>query len=192
MGVTYRVVGFRTGVQSFIRARLGFLGECLDCYVPTPLNMSADWLGHCWLPPGAMCFCLDHQFVFLDLGLLEGSFFFLVFWGAFGWSHFGMFSSRGDHKFPFLLSFLSFFCSFLWACWASGGVLRYSGISESSHTTTNRYKHELYCMCVLSCTYFTFHNVICLIIQVLSLHGSIISNMHTSCYVFHYYHVLTF
>ena len=47
MGVTYRVVGFRTGVQSFIRARLGFLGECLDCYVPTPLNMSADWLGHC-------------------------------------------------------------------------------------------------------------------------------------------------
>jgi len=58
--------------------------------------------------------------------------------------------------------------------------LRYSGIGESCHATTNRYKHKLYCTHVLSCTYSTFCNVIHLIIRVLSSR-SIISN--TCCTV---------
>jgi hypothetical protein len=56
MGVTCRVVGFRTGVQNFVGAGLGFQGSTVTVkcntsayypgQVPTPLNMSADWLGH--------------------------------------------------------------------------------------------------------------------------------------------------
>jgi hypothetical protein len=76
---------------------------------------------------------------------------------------------------PFIFSVFS-----LWECRASGGVLRYSGIGESCHATTNRYKHELYCTRVPSCTYSTFCDVIHLIIWVLSLR-SIISN--TCCTV---------
>ena len=41
--------------------------------------------------------------------------------------------------------------------------LRYSGIGEFCHATTNRYKHKPYCTCILSCTYFTIHYVIHLI-----------------------------
>ena len=134
MGVTCRVVGFRTGVWNFVGAGLGF-----------------------------------------DLGLLNSSFLFGIL-GCFGQSLFGVFSSRGDCCFFSLLSFLFIFLLFLWACRASGGVLRYSGIGESRHATTNRYKHKLYCTCVQSCTYFTFCDVIRLIIRVLSSRGSIISN----------------
>src|SRR5882762_9095588 len=79
----------------------------------------------------------------------------------------------GDHFFSLVIPF---FCSFLWECRASGGVLRYSDIGESRHATTNRYKHEPYCTRVPSCTYSTFCDVIRLIIRVLSSRGSIISN----------------
>jgi hypothetical protein len=57
-------------------------------------------------------------------------------------------------------------------------LLKYSGIGESRHATTNRYKHEPYRTRVPSCTYYTFCDVIRLIIRVLSSRGSIYFNNH--------------
>ena len=38
-----------------------------------------------------------------------------------------------------------------------------SVIGESCHATTNRHKYKPYCMCILSCIYYTIHYVIHLI-----------------------------
>jgi len=53
-------------------------------------------------------------------------------------------------------------------------LLRYSGIGESCHTTIQTHTHTH----VPSCTYFTFRDVIRLIIRVLSSRGSIYSNKY--------------
>jgi hypothetical protein len=95
-------------------------------------------------------FLLDHQFVFLDLGLLEGSFFlyFGVPWLVTPW--YVQFQGVIIFFFPVIL--FIFCVLLLWECRASGGVLKYSGIGETCHATTNRYKHEPYRTRVPSCT----------------------------------------
>jgi len=98
-----------------------------------------------------------------------------VFWRFFGWSFLpwslGMFGSRGwsfySSVIPLFVSFLLFFGSVepqgvCWNIWALVSLVT----PQCKYIQTR----------TPSCIYFTIRNVICLIIRVLSLHGSIISN----------------
>ena len=93
-----------------------------------------------------------------------------VFWLVISSLVFGYVWIEGMIILFFCHSFVCFIFVILWECWASGGVLKYSGIGESCHATMQIHTNTN------SCIYFTIRNVICLIIRVLSLHGSIISN----------------
>ena len=91
MGVICRAVDLRIGVWNFTGAGLGFLW--VFWHARTCLLIGEDTSDH---HPGQV-FLLHHQFVFLDLCLLEGSFLW-YFWGAlvghFSWSWI-CFGSRG-------------------------------------------------------------------------------------------------
>ena len=143
--------------------------------VRTPLT--ATW-GHVFL--------LDHQFVFLDLGLLEGSFFFL-FWGALVGHTLVCSVPGGDHYFFFSCPSFCFFCSFSLGVSSLRGCVEIFGYwwaSPRHHATTqidtNTNRTVRASRPVLTSP---FRDVICLIIRVLSSHGSIYSNK-TFSYLF--------
>jgi len=109
---------------------------------------------------------LEHGPILLEVLLYSGRFFG---WSFLPWS-LGMFGSRDDH---FIL--LSFLCLFHFCysleCWASGVCWNIWASGESCHTTMQIQTNTNSLLYLL-----TICNVICLIIRVLSLHGSIISN----------------
>src|ERR1700676_5313868 len=116
-----------------------------------------------YVPPSAILVNTGQFFLKFscNLGCFLVGHFFLGLWVCL---------DQGDDDF-ILLSFL---CLFHF-CYSLGvlslrGCVEIFGHYESCHATMQIHTNTN------SCIYFTIHNVICLIIWVLSLHGSIISN----------------
>jgi hypothetical protein len=152
MGVTYGVVCFRTGVWNFVGAGLGFWGSTLT------VKCQHRWLltGFMWNTSEHVCWlvrtpltatCEPCVSVRPSVRIL-GSWFALreVYFGilgCFGWSHFGMFSSRGWSLFIFLLSFLLFFLFLFFGsvepqgvCWDIRGLVSLA-MPQQIDTNTN-------------------------------------------------------
>ena len=114
-GVGYWIWGWLVGVVGFRTGVRNFIGAGLGFWEST--------------------------FVFLDLGLLWGTFFGVLWLVTLWYVWFqGVIIS-------FLLSFLSFLF-FSLECRASGGVLRYLGSGESHHATTQTCTNTNHTVCV--------------------------------------------
>ena len=122
------VAGFRTGVWNFVGAGLGILGGIMTVKCNTSEHVAI--FGFTIIRSTISHSC-EHQ----SNSSWSSSVFWEVFWLVISSLVFGYVWIEGMIILFFCHSFVCFIFVILWECWASGGVLKYSGIGESCHAT---------------------------------------------------------